>query len=132
MSRVASMPSRPGIRMSIRTTSGRSAAHMETAVVPSEQRHRSAVSGLHRIAGPGEYSGMAYQAERADEGQWDVVSAEAGLTALVEARERAVEELGSAVPAVQLRALLVIVGAGGLHLGRLSPPPWSAPFVTCR
>ena len=61
---------------------------------------------------------MTYQAERADEGPWDVASAEAGLTALLEARERAVEELGSAVPAAQLRALLVIVGADGLNRRR--------------
>ena len=34
MSRVASMPSRPGIRTSMTTTSGRSAEHMVTAATP--------------------------------------------------------------------------------------------------
>lgn len=75
---------------------------------------------------------MTYQAERADEGPWDVASAEAGLTALLEARERAVEELGSAVPAAQLRALLVIVGADGLNLGRLAAALGASASATSR
>ena len=50
----------------------------------------------------------------------DVGSAEAGLAVLLEACERAVEEVGSSVPPAQLRALLIIGGAGGLNLSRLA------------
>jgi DNA-binding MarR family transcriptional regulator len=56
----------------------------------------------------------------AAEGEVDVGSAEAGLTVLLEACERAVEELGSSVPPAQMRALLIIGGAGGLNLSRLA------------
>src|SRR6202050_5275773 len=55
----------------------------------------------------------------AADGEVDVGSAEAGLTVLLEACERAVEELGSAVPPAQMRALLVIGAAGGLNLSGL-------------
>jgi DNA-binding MarR family transcriptional regulator len=48
------------------------------------------------------------------------VAVEAGLAVLLEACERAVEELGSSVPPAQLRALLVIEQAGGLNLSRLA------------
>ena len=44
MSRVASMPSRPGIRTSMSTTSGRSAEHMDTAVAPSPASPTTAIS----------------------------------------------------------------------------------------
>jgi DNA-binding MarR family transcriptional regulator len=47
-------------------------------------------------------------------------SAESGLSVLLEACERAVEEVGAAVPPVQLRALLVIDRAGSLNLSRLA------------
>jgi len=56
----------------------------------------------------------------AADGEVDVGSAEAGLTVLLEACERAVEELGSSVPPAQMRALLIIGGAGGLNLSRLA------------
>lgn len=56
----------------------------------------------------------------AADGEVDVGSAEAGLTVLLEACERAVEELGSAVPPAQMRALLVIGSSGGLNLSRLA------------
>jgi DNA-binding MarR family transcriptional regulator len=56
----------------------------------------------------------------AADGQADLGSAEAGLTVLLEACERAVEELGSAVPPAQMRALLVIGAAGGLNLSGLA------------
>jgi hypothetical protein len=49
-----------------------------------------------------------------------VGSAESGLSVLLEACERAVEEVGVAVPPVQLRALLVIDRAGSLNLSRLA------------
>jgi len=47
-------------------------------------------------------------------------AAEAGLAVLLEACERAVEELGSSVPPAQLRALLVIDQTGSLNLSRLA------------
>src|SRR5580704_6785590 len=56
----------------------------------------------------------------AADGEVDVGSAEAGLTVLLEASERAVEELGSAVPPAQMRALLIIGDSGGLNLSRLA------------
>ena len=46
--------------------------------------------------------------------------AEAGLSVLLEAFERAVEEVGATVPPVQMRARLVIEGAGSLNLNRLA------------
>ena len=55
-----------------------------------------------------------------DDDQLALASAEAGLSVLLEACERAVEEVGSTVPPVQLRALLVIEGAGSLNLNRLA------------
>jgi DNA-binding MarR family transcriptional regulator len=53
-------------------------------------------------------------------GQLDVASVEAGFTALLEICDMAVEELGCAVPAAQVRALLIIDQAGGLNLERLA------------
>jgi DNA-binding MarR family transcriptional regulator len=52
--------------------------------------------------------------------QLEVDSVERGLTALLEACERAVEGIGSAVPSVQLRALLIIDRAGALNLNQLA------------
>jgi DNA-binding MarR family transcriptional regulator len=54
------------------------------------------------------------------EGRLDVGCAETGLAMLIEASERAVEELGSAVPPAQIRALLIIDRAGSLNLSRLA------------
>jgi DNA-binding MarR family transcriptional regulator len=45
---------------------------------------------------------------------------ETGLAVLFEASERAVEELGSAVPPAQIRALLIIDRAGSLNLSMLA------------
>jgi DNA-binding MarR family transcriptional regulator len=50
----------------------------------------------------------------------DVNSAEAGLSALLESCERAVEDLGSSVPPAQLRALLIIGRTGSLNLSMLA------------
>jgi DNA-binding MarR family transcriptional regulator len=50
----------------------------------------------------------------------DVGFAETGLAMLIEASERAVEELGSGVPPAQIRALLIIDRAGSLNLSRLA------------
>ena len=54
------------------------------------------------------------------EGPLDVGRVEPGLAMLIEASERAVEELGSAVPPAQMRALLIIDRAGSLNLSRLA------------
>jgi DNA-binding MarR family transcriptional regulator len=56
----------------------------------------------------------------AADGEVDVSSAEAGLAVLLEACERSLEELGAAVPPAQMRALLIIGGAGSLNLSRLA------------
>ena len=56
----------------------------------------------------------------AADGEVDVTSAEAGLSVLLEACERSLEELGAAVPPAQMRALLIIGGAGSLNLSRLA------------
>jgi DNA-binding MarR family transcriptional regulator len=50
----------------------------------------------------------------------DIGCAETGLAMLIEASERAVEELGLAVPPAQIRALLIIDRAGSLNLSRLA------------
>ena len=64
--------------------------------------------------------------------QPDVGSAEAGLAALLEACEKSVEEIGSAVPPVQLRALLIIGRAGSLNLNRLAGALGSSASATSR
>ena len=62
----------------------------------------------------------------AADGQLDVSSAEAGLAVLIEACERAMEELGASIPPThsippaQMRALLTIDQAGSLNLSRLA------------
>jgi DNA-binding MarR family transcriptional regulator len=55
-----------------------------------------------------------------DDDRLALTPAESGLSVLLEACERAVEEVGVAVPPVQLRALLVIDRAGSLNLSRLA------------
>ena len=64
---------------------------------------------------------MGYEMDgRSGDGGLDAGSAESGLSVLLEACERAVEEIGAAVPPVQLRALLVIDRAGSLNLSGLA------------
>jgi DNA-binding MarR family transcriptional regulator len=58
--------------------------------------------------------------------------AEAGLAALLEACEKAVEEIMSAVPPAQLRALLIVRRADGLNLGRLARALGSSASATSR
>lgn len=55
---------------------------------------------------PGEQSGLA--------------RAEAGLSVLAEAMQRAVEQLGSVTPPAQLRALLIVDEAGAINLTKLA------------
>src|SRR3984893_17385837 len=71
-------------------------------------------------------------AGRSGDGQWDVSSAESGLTALLEASERAVEGLSSDVPPAQLRALLIVDREGGLNLSRLAGALGASASATSR
>jgi len=57
---------------------------------------------------------------------------ETGLTVLLEACDRAVEEIGAAVPPAQLRALLIIGRAGSLNLNRLARALGSSASATSR
>ena len=66
------------------------------------------------------------------DGQLDVSSAETGLTVLLEACERAVEELGSAVPPAQMRALMIIDRTGSLNLSRLASSLGASASATSR
>ena len=64
--------------------------------------------------------------------QVDAGSAEAGLSVLLEACERAVEEVGQAIPPAQLRALLIIGRAGSMNLNRLATALDSSASATSR
>jgi DNA-binding MarR family transcriptional regulator len=66
------------------------------------------------------------------DGHLDVAFAERKLAALVETWESSVEELGCAVPAAQLRALLVIDREGRLNLARLARALGASPSATRR
>jgi DNA-binding MarR family transcriptional regulator len=54
------------------------------------------------------------------EGQADLSSASNGLAVLLDASERAAEELGVTFPSAQVRALLIIDRAGSMNLSRLA------------
>lgn len=56
----------------------------------------------------------------AADGQLDLASADAGLAVLLEACERAVDQLGASHPSAQMRALLIIDQAGSMNLSRLA------------
>lgn len=64
--------------------------------------------------------------------QLDATSAERGLTALVEAAERAVEKISSSVPPAQLRALLIIDRVGSLNLNKLAAQVGASASATSR
>jgi DNA-binding MarR family transcriptional regulator len=64
--------------------------------------------------------------------QVDVGNAEAGLTVLLEACDRSLEEIGSAVPPAQLRALLIVGRAGSMNLNRLARALDSSASATSR
>ena len=66
------------------------------------------------------------------DGQLDVGSAETGLTVLLEACERAVEELGPPPPPAQMRALLIIDRTGSLNLSRLAAALGASASATSR
>jgi len=65
-------------------------------------------------------------------GPLDVGCAETGLALLIEASERAVEELGLSVPPAQIRALLIIDRAGSLNLSRLAESLGASPSAASR
>jgi DNA-binding MarR family transcriptional regulator len=71
-------------------------------------------------------------AQVSDSSHVNVGSAVAGLSVLLEACDRAVEEFGSAVPAAQLRALLIMDRAGSLNLNRLARALDSSASATSR
>jgi DNA-binding MarR family transcriptional regulator len=68
----------------------------------------------------------------AGQSQVDAGSAERGLTALVEAAERAVEKISSSVPPAQLRALLIIDRVGSLNLNKLAAQVGASASATSR
>jgi DNA-binding MarR family transcriptional regulator len=65
-------------------------------------------------------------------GPLDAGCAETGLALLIEASERAVEELGLSVPPAQIRALLIIDRAGSLNLRRLAEALGATPSAASR
>lgn len=65
-------------------------------------------------------------------GHVDVGSAEAGLTALLEACDKAVDEIGSAIPPAQLRALLIVGRVGSVNLNQLARALDSSASATSR
>lgn len=62
----------------------------------------------------------------------NVATAERGLTVLLAACERAVEEISATIPAAQLRALLIIGQEGSMNLNRLARALDSTPSATSR
>jgi DNA-binding MarR family transcriptional regulator len=54
------------------------------------------------------------------EGQLDLGSAGVGLAVLLEASERAAEQVGVTYPSAQVRALLIVDRAGSMNLTRLA------------
>jgi DNA-binding MarR family transcriptional regulator len=72
---------------------------------------------------------MAWASDSSHE---EVGSADTGLAVLLEACDRAVEEIGSVVPPAQLRALLIIGRAGSLNLNRLAQALGSSASATSR
>ena len=68
----------------------------------------------------------------AGQSQVDAGPAERGLTTLVEAAERAVEKISSAVPPAQLRALLIIDRVGSLNLNKLAAQVGASASATSR
>jgi DNA-binding MarR family transcriptional regulator len=71
-------------------------------------------------------------ARAAENGQLDVAAAETGLAVLLEACDKAVEDVGSAVPPAQLRALLIISQVGSMNLNRLARALDSSASATSR
>src|ERR1700733_10420430 len=62
----------------------------------------------------------------------DLERAEAGLSALLEAWQRAIEELGAMVPPAQVRALLIIEATDDLNVTGLARLLGASPSATSR
>ena len=62
----------------------------------------------------------------------DLDRAEAGLSALLEAWQRAIEELGAMLPPAQVRALLIIEANGDLNVTSLARLLGASPSATSR
>lgn len=64
--------------------------------------------------------------------QLDLASADAGLAVLLEACERAIDQLGASHPSAQMRALLIIESAGSMNLSRLAAALGATPSAASR
>jgi DNA-binding MarR family transcriptional regulator len=62
----------------------------------------------------------------------DLDRAEAGLSALLEAWQRAIEELGAMIPPAQVRAVLIIEATGDLNVTGLARLLGASPSATSR
>jgi DNA-binding MarR family transcriptional regulator len=62
----------------------------------------------------------------------DLDRAEAGLSVLLEAWQRAIEELGAMIPPAQVRALLIIAAADDLNVTGLARLLGASPSATSR
>jgi len=65
-------------------------------------------------------------------GQLDLASADAGLGVLIEAYERARDQLGASHPSAQLRALVIIDQSGSLNLSGLATALGATASATSR
>ncbi len=70
--------------------------------------------------------------DESETGQIELDLAERGLGALIEACERAAEEIGAVIPQAQLRALMIIDRAGRLNLSQLATAVSASASATSR
>jgi DNA-binding MarR family transcriptional regulator len=73
-----------------------------------------------------------YRAQRPGAAPEDLERAEAGLSVLIEAWQRAIEELGAMLPPAQVRALLAIESTDGLNVTGLARILCASPSATSR
>lgn len=72
------------------------------------------------------------ESQRPEVSPADLDRAEAGLSALLEAWQRAIEDLGAMVPPAQVRALLIIEAADDLNVTGLARLLGASPSATSR
>lgn len=72
------------------------------------------------------------ESQRPEVSPADLARAEAGLSALLEAWQRAIEDLGAMVPPAQVRALLIIEAADDLNVSGLARLLGASPSATSR
>jgi DNA-binding MarR family transcriptional regulator len=72
------------------------------------------------------------EAQRPGGAATDLERAEAGLSVLLEAWQRAIEELGAMVPPAQVRTLLIIAATGDLNVTGLARLLGASPSATSR